>query len=159
MQPMFIIVLIIKSNHIIIDNLCIYIVGMSTISHVAMGKPKLRKMITLTSDIEKNWYKLGMALQIPVSKMETFYGKYRTNPMKALNRVYCYWLSDKNGLLPTWEKLCSALREIKQFSIAADVEQNKVSCIFDLNTLVTLAIQLLTLSLLTGMKIPGMQFM
>ena len=54
--------------------------------------------------------------------MENLYGKYN-NPMKALNRVYCYWLSDKNGLSPTWEKLCSALREIKEFTIAAGVEQ------------------------------------
>ena len=90
---------------------------------ICIGNLKLRKVITLTSDVEKNWYKLGMALQIPISIMEKFYGKYNANPMKGLNRVYCYWLSDKNGLSPTWEKLCSALREIKKFSIAADVEK------------------------------------
>ena len=77
----------------------------------------------LTSDVGKNWYKLGVALKIPFAKMEKFYMKYNANPMSALNRVYCYWLSNENDLSPTWEKLCSALREIKQFSIATDVEQ------------------------------------
>ena len=80
-------------------------------------------MIVLTSSIKENWYNLGVALKIPVSKMENLYGKYHANPMKALNRVYCHWLSDKNGLLPTWEKLCSALRKIKEFTIATNVEQ------------------------------------
>ena len=80
-------------------------------------------MVVLTSDVEKNWYKLGIALKIPFAIMEKLYIKYNANPMSALNRVYCYWLSDENDLSPTWEKLCSALREIKQFSIAADVEQ------------------------------------
>ena len=99
-----------------------YVVAMSSISYVYIGNPKLRKVITLTSDVEKNWFKLGMELQIPISIMERLYEKHNANPIKALNRVYCYWLSDKNDLSPTWETLCSALRKINLFTIAANVE-------------------------------------
>ena len=88
-----------------------------------VGGLQLRNLIVLTSSIKEKWYKLGVALKIRVSKMENLYEKCHTNPMKGLNRVYCYWLSDKNGLSPTWEKLCSALRTIQEFTIAADVEQ------------------------------------
>ena len=77
----------------------------------------------LTSDVGTDWYKLGIALHIPFAIMTKLYKKYNANPMEALNKVYCYWLSDKNNLSPTWEKLSSALQEIKQFSIATDVEQ------------------------------------
>ena len=92
-----------------------------TYTHV--GGLQLRNLIVLTSNIKGNWYNLGIDLKIPITKMENLYGKYYANPMKALNRVYCYWLSDKNGLSPTWEKLCSSLRKIKEFTIAADVEK------------------------------------
>lgn len=100
------------------------------------GKLQLRNLIILTSKVEKNWYALGMALRIPIRIMEKFYEKYHENLMKALNRVYQFWLADKNHLLPTWDKLIAALRKIKEYKIAADVEQflkvsltNRVSCV------------------------------
>lgn len=69
-----------------------------------------------------------MALRIPIPIMERLYGKHSENPMMALNRVYRYWLADKNSLSPTWEKLISALKEIKEFTVATNVKQHlKVS--------------------------------
>ena len=91
--------------------------------YMYIGGLQLRNLMVLTSSVNENWYSLGIALNISVNKMENIYGKYSGNPMKALNRVYCYWLSDKNGLSPTWKKLYSALLAIKEFSIATDVKQ------------------------------------
>ena len=88
-----------------------------------IGKLQLRNVILLTSEIEEKWYKLGIALCIPIRKMENFYEKYNKNPMMGLNRVYCYWLNEDNHLMPAWEKLISALKEIKQYTIATTVEQ------------------------------------
>ena len=55
--------------------------------------------------------------------MEEFYGKYSENPMKALNRVYRYWLRKENNLNPTWESLVSALQEINEYTVATNVLQ------------------------------------
>ena len=88
----------------------------------------MRNVIVLTSEIGKKWYKLGIALCIPIPKMEIFHQKYSEKPVMALNRVYRYWLANENGLSPTWEKLVFALQGIKEFEIAAEVELfNKVS--------------------------------
>ena len=81
-------------------------------------------MVLLTSKAADNWYELGVVLCIPFAKMEKFTEKYGGNPRAALNRVYRYWLADKNDQYqPTWEKLISALYTIKEFRIAADVEE------------------------------------
>ena len=51
--------------------------------------------------------------------------------MMGLNRVYRYWLNVEHHLSPTWENLISALKEIKQFTVATTVEQYiKVSLLF-----------------------------
>ena len=98
-----------------------------------IGKLQLRNVILLTSEIEEKWYKLGIALRIPIHIMENFYGKYNKNPMIGLNRVYRYWLNVENRLSPTWEKLISVLKEIKQYTIATTVEQYiKVGLLFTL---------------------------
>lgn len=76
----------------------------------------------LTSDIGYKWYTLGIALRIPIAKMESIYQKHSEKPMIALNRIYRYWLAVENGLAPTWDKLISALQAIKEFEIAAEVE-------------------------------------
>ena len=83
----------------------------------------IRRMILLTSEIGEKWYKLGIALYIPIATMEKFYGKYGGNLMRALNRVYHFWLTKKNHLNPTWEKLISALQEINEYTVATNVQQ------------------------------------
>ena len=96
---------------------------------MTVGKLQLRNVVLLTSKAADNWYELGVALCIPFPKMEKFSEKYGGNPRAALNRVYRYWLADKDG--PTWKKLITALYTIKEFSIAADVEEYiKVIVIF-----------------------------
>lgn len=87
------------------------------------GELNIRQVVLLTSEIGNKWYKLGIALDIPLTTMEEFYGKYSENPMKALNRVYGYWLKNKNRLDPTWESLISALQEINEYSVATNVMQ------------------------------------
>ena len=88
------------------------------------GKLQLRNVVLLTSKAADNWYELGVALCIPFPKMEKFSEKYGGNPRAALNRVYRYWLADTDGLyLPTWKKLITALHTIKEFHIAAGVEE------------------------------------
>ena len=88
-----------------------------------VGRLSLRNLILLTSEIEEKWYKLGIALRIPIHVMENFYAKYRKNSMKALNSVYRYWLANGNHLDPTWIKLITGLRKITQYTIASNVEQ------------------------------------
>ena len=91
---------------------------------MTVGKLQLRNVVLLTSKAAHNWYELGLALCIPFDKMEKLSAKHSGDPRAALNRVYRYWLADKNHvLLPTWEKLVSALSTIKEFSIAADVKE------------------------------------
>ena len=91
---------------------------------ITVGKLQLRNVVLLTSKATDNWYQLGVALCIPFHKMERFAEKYGGNPRAALNRIYRYWLADTDGLyLPTWKKLISALYTIKEFRIAADVQE------------------------------------
>lgn len=77
----------------------------------------------LTSEIGNTWYKLGIALRIPIDVMGSIYGKHSGNFMKALNRVYRYWLADENGLEHTWDKLIFALKYIKEYTVATTVEE------------------------------------
>ena len=70
------------------------------------------------------WYELGLALHIPIEILEKLYDKYSANPMEGLIRVYRYWLSEKNNLKPTWDKLIAALNKIHEYRIAASVAVN-----------------------------------
>ena len=76
--------------------------------------------------IKSKWFELGIALHIPINKLERLYDKYNDNQVKALIRVYRFWLADKNGLKPTWEKLMGALQDIKEYNLAICLE-NSVS--------------------------------
>ena len=80
-------------------------------------------MILLTSGVREKWYTLGIALCIPIATMEKFCEKYSENQIRALNRVYRFWLAKKNHLSPTWEKLISALQEINEYTVANNVQQ------------------------------------
>ena len=77
-----------------------------------------------TMGIKSKWFELGMALCIPIKKLEKLYDKYSDIPVKALVRVYRFWLADKNSLQPTWEKLIAALQDIKEFSLAICLENS-----------------------------------
>ena len=68
------------------------------------------------------WFELGIALCIPFEILENLSAKYNDKPRMALVRVYRYWLAEKNGLHPSWEKLITALQEIDEYSIAASVK-------------------------------------
>ena len=78
----------------------------------------------------RKWFELGLALHIPIETLEKLSVKYSANPMKCLNRVYHYWLSEKNDLKPTWDKLIAALKKIHEYSIAASVAANVKVCLF-----------------------------
>jgi len=81
-----------------------------------------------TEELAHKWFKLGSALCIPYDELEKLNDKYNDNPVKALIRVYRYWLADKNGLQPTWDKLLTALQYIKEYTIATRVgDRIKVS--------------------------------
>ena len=77
-----------------------------------------------TMAIKSKWFELGMALYVPIDKLERLYDKYNDNPVKALVRVFRYWLADKNGLKPSWEKLIAALQDIKEYSLAIGLEKS-----------------------------------
>ena len=85
-----------------------------------------------TEDVahRRKWFKLGLALHVPIEALENLSDKYSANPMKGLVRVYRYWLSEKNDLKPTWDKLITALNEIREYSIAASVAVNIKVCLF-----------------------------
>lgn len=79
-----------------------------------------------TMGIQSKWFELGIALCIPIKKLEKLYDKYNDSPVKALIRVYRFWLADKNNLKPTWEKLTAALQDIKEYILAIRIK-NSVS--------------------------------
>ena len=82
-----------------------------------------------TKKVEYKWFELGVALNVPIKKLERIQDKHCDNPVKALIRVYRYWLADKNSLMPTWKKLVNALQEIDEYSLAASVSNMIVSCL------------------------------
>ena len=95
---------------------------------IDLEKLQLRNLMVQTTSIKSKWFELGIALCIPIKKLEKFYDKYSDSPVKALIRVYRFWLADKNDLSPTWEKLIAALQDIKEYSLAICLE-NSVSTI------------------------------
>ena len=91
---------------------------------IVIGQLQLRNLILLTKKAKYKWFELGVALKIPIHILEDLDAKYDDNPVKALIRVYRYWLADKNNLQPTWEKLIAALQVAKLYSISANVTIN-----------------------------------
>lgn len=87
----------------------------------------MRNVILQTKKIEHKWFELGIALSVPIEKLEKIYDKHYDSPVKALIRVYRYWLADKNGLMPSWKKLVVALQKIDEYSLSASVGKLVVS--------------------------------
>lgn len=81
-----------------------------------------------TAEISSKWFKLGFALTIPIDTLERLYDKYNDKPGKALARVYYHWLVDD----PTTpeEKLIKALKKIKEYALATELEKDLVSCYY-----------------------------
>ena len=65
-------------------------------------------------------------MKINVDVLEKLDIKYDNEPIRALTRVYRYWLAEKNNLQPTWDKLIAALGKIKEYSIAANATKEKM---------------------------------
>jgi len=87
---------------------------------------QFRNLLVLTMPVESKWFALGCALCVPIDKLERLGDKYHDNPMKALVRVYRYWLADKNGLQPTWEKLLIALQKINEYKLAISLARTQL---------------------------------
>ena len=98
---------------------------------ILLGEIKLRTLISRTKKVEYKWFELGAELNIPISKLERIHDKHCDSPIKALIRVYRYWLADENGLMPTWKKLVNALQAIDEYSLAAGVSNMIVSCLIN----------------------------
>ena len=91
-------------------------------------------MIIRTKSVQIKWIELGTALGVPIEKLEKINDKHCDNSFNGLNRVYRYWLADKNGLRPTWEKLVNGLYKINEYSLATSVVNAMVSlCISIIN--------------------------
>lgn len=88
----------------------------------------MRNVILLTKKAKHKWFELGLALKIPIHILEELDTKHDGSPLKALIRVYRYWLANKNVLQPTWEKLIAALQVAKLYSISANVTSNVMVC-------------------------------
>ena len=94
----------------------------------------MKTLIIRTKSVQNKWIELGMALGVPIEKLERINDKHRDNPFNGLVRVYRYWLADGNQLMPTWEKLVNALYEVNEYSLAASVLNAMVSlCITVIN--------------------------
>ena len=87
-----------------------------------LGELQKETLILRTKKVEHKWFELGIALGVPINKLESIYDKHSDSPVKALVRVYHYWLDDKKGLMPTWKKLVDALQEIDEYSLSAKIE-------------------------------------
>ena len=86
------------------------------------GELKLKNLMVLTKKAKCKWFELGAVLNVDIDVLERLDVKYDECPIKALTRVYRYWLAGKNDLRPTvWDKLITALQEIGEYSIAANV--------------------------------------
>ena len=83
-------------------------------------------MILRTKKVEHKWLELGLALGVPIKKVVSIGDKHGDSPVKALVRVYHYWLDKKKGLMPTWKKLVDALQEIDEYSLSARIENMMV---------------------------------
>ncbi|XP_065920634.1 uncharacterized protein [Dysidea avara] len=90
------------------------------------GKLQFRNLMVLTMSVNPKWFTLGCALCVPIDKLERLGDKYHDNPMKALVRVYRYWLADKNGLQPTWEKLLGALQKINEYRLVTSLTRTQL---------------------------------
>ena len=95
---------------------------------IDLEKLELRNLMVQTMGIKSKWFELGIALCIPIKKLEKIYDKYSDGPVMALVRVYRFWLADKNGMKPTWEKLIAALQDIKEYSLAIGLENIVSEC-------------------------------
>ena len=89
----------------------------------------MRNLILQTKKVEHKWFELGIALNVPIDKLERIYDKHYDSSVKALIRVYRYWLADKNGLMPSWKKLVTALQNIDEYSLSTSVAKYMVSII------------------------------
>ena len=87
---------------------------------------QLRNLLLLTKKAKLKWFELGLALSINIDVLEKLDIKYDNEPIRALTRVYRYWLAEENNLQPTWDKLIAALGKIKEYSIAANVTKEKM---------------------------------
>ena len=83
-------------------------------------------MILRTKKVEDKWFELGVALGVSIKKLESIGDKHGDSPVKALVRVYHYWLDGKKGLMPTWKKLADALQEIDEYILSARIENMMV---------------------------------
>lgn len=104
-----------------------YAVSIKLTCAISLGELKLGNLILHTKKIEHKWFELGIALGVPINKLERIYGKHNDSPVKALIRVYRHWLADKNDLQPTWKKLVTALQNIDEYSLSIKVSKYMVS--------------------------------
>ena len=108
-----------------------------------IGDLQLRNLILQTKKVEHKWFELGVTLGVPIDKLERIHDKHYDSPIKALIRVYRYWLSNKNGLMPTWKKLVIALQKIDEYGLSNSVSKHMVSR--GINCCTLYAIRFLTL--------------
>ena len=90
------------------------------------GKIQLKDLMMISKNAKNKWFELGVALDVDYDVLAELEEEYNECPIKALTRVYEYWLADENDLHPTWEKLIAALEEINEYTIAANAERKKM---------------------------------
>ena len=84
--------------------------------------------MTITQAVQNKWIAVGFGLGIPLVMIEKFNDKYHDNTLKALIRVYRYWLREKNGLKPTWKTLCDALQLMNEIDLSIQIKNTFEVC-------------------------------
>lgn len=92
-----------------------------------------------TKKVEHKWFELGLALGIPIAKLEKITDNHYESPVKALIRVYRYWLAEKNGLMPTWKSLVNALQKIDEYILSTSIS-NMMICVCNYNNYIHICI-------------------
>ena len=87
-----------------------------------IGKLQLENLMMISRKAKDKWFELGIALKIELDLLTKFDAEYEGFPLKALTRIYEYWLADENNLHPTWDKLIAALKRVDHYTIAAYAE-------------------------------------
>ena len=85
---------------------------------ILSSKPKL-KDINKYRELDKEWYSLGIELEIDDKELDNLGEKYSDDPHKRLIKMFGVWL--EKGENPTYRKLIETLVEIDKKDVAQSI--------------------------------------
>ena len=90
---------------------------MAAASITLSSKPKM-KDLNKYSELAKEWYFLGVQLEVDEAELDKIYDKYHDDRMQMI-KMFAAWL--EKGENPTYRKLIKALLDLNKRDIAASL--------------------------------------